>query len=223
MWEWVLEHLLFTLVFNLKFNLLKQLKAYTSQSNIHTHSSQPSSRLNYHSVAQCEVGSTFPLLSNFDRQFIRTAIECRMVKDRMKIAKNATKLNRLHSRRLVLMRLTVATMWVNVLCYKQAEGAKRFNYFTRVFKTNILWSFCLLAFFPSDRRESVCAAIESLAFLTSFSVTVACVLFTRCIFNLFSMRFFVLFSRVLVHRGRQKLNQTKMAMRERNKEKKLFA
>lgn len=104
------EHLLFTLVFNLKFNLLKQLKAYTSQSNIHTHSSQPSSRLNYHSVAQCEVGSTFPLLSNFDRQFIRTAIECRMVKDRMKIAKNATKLNRLHSRRLVLMRLTVATM-----------------------------------------------------------------------------------------------------------------
>lgn len=58
--------------------------------------------------------------------------------------------NRLHS----------AGGWWRVSCIssahtatKQAEGAKRFNYFTRVFKTNILWPFAVCFLFIAIRHK----------------------------------------------------------------------
>lgn len=95
--EVAFQHLLFTLVFNLKFNLLKQLKAHTSQPNTHTFAYMHDyTRVRTHSkpfirICICirgispTVKSALYAAPSFDRQFIHATKSKSMQKDWMKM------------------------------------------------------------------------------------------------------------------------------------------
>lgn len=164
-WKSGFEHLLFTLVFNLKFNLLKQLKAHTSWPNTLLHTFTRTRRYPhihawnlYCENVECAKSLFFAYPTN------QTIHSTQSSKATGKRIRNEDDNNSNHGSKKIapswVNRLHSAGGWWRVSCIssahtatKQAEGAKRFNYFTRVFKTNILWPFAVCFLFIAIRHK----------------------------------------------------------------------
>lgn len=164
-WKSGFEHLLFTLVFNLKFNLLKQLKAHTSWPNTLSHTFTRTRRYPhihawnlYGENVECAKSVFFAYPTN------QTIHSTQSSKATGKRIRNEDDNNSNHGSKKIapswVNRLHSAGGWWRVSCIssahtatKQAEGAKRFNYFTRVFKTNILWPFAVCFLFIAIRHK----------------------------------------------------------------------